>query len=122
MRRSLLFFLASLLAFQTFAQTDANLGIIPVPVSIKKDNGTFQLDKTVVLVSNETANAKTADLLNAFIVTKGGFALREAKTLTVGQKAIVLTSAGADKLPKEGYTITITANQIKVVGTEVGLF
>ncbi|WP_316784184.1 beta-N-acetylhexosaminidase [Pedobacter frigiditerrae] len=122
MKRSLLFFLASLLAFQTFAQTDANLGIIPVPVSIKKNSGTFALDKTVVLVSKEAANAKTADLLNAFIVTKGGFALREAKTLTAGQKAIVLTSAGAVQLPKEGYTITITANQIKVVGTEVGLF
>ena len=122
MKKSVLLFLSSFIVFQTLAQTDANMGIIPVPVAIKKTNGTFQLDKTVTLISNETANAKTADLLNAFIVTKGGFALREDKTVKSGQKSIILTSAGAEKLPSEGYTIQITANQIKVVGKDAGLF
>ncbi|TKC10575.1 beta-N-acetylhexosaminidase [Pedobacter polaris] len=122
MKRIFLLLLPTILTFQAFAQTDANMGIIPVPVSIKKNNGTFQLDKSVALISNETANAKTADLLNAFIVTKGGFALRETKAVTNTQKAIVLTSVGADKLPAEGYTIQITTNQIKVIGSGAGLF
>ncbi len=122
MRKSLLFFIASFIALQAIAQTDANLGIIPAPVSIKKNTGTFSLDKTVTLISTEAANAKTADLLNAYIVTKGGFALREAKMVTAGQKAIVLTSVGAANLPKEGYTLQITPNQIKVVGSGAGLF
>lgn len=122
MKKSLLFFLATFTAIQSFAQTDSNMGIIPAPVSIKKNSGTFQLDKTVVLVSNQIANAKTADLLNAFIVTKGGFALREAKAVTSGQKAIVITTAGSEKLPAEGYTIEITKNQIKVIGSNSGLF
>lgn len=122
MKKSILLFLSSFIVFQTLAQTDANMGIIPVPVAIKKTSGTFQLDKTVALISNESANAKTADLLNAFIVTKGGFALRETKTVTSGQKSIILTSAGAEKLPAEGYTIQISANQIKVVGKDAGLF
>ncbi|MBY0542554.1 MAG: family 20 glycosylhydrolase [Sphingobacteriaceae bacterium] len=122
MKKSILLFLSSFIVFQTLAQTDANMGIIPVPVAIKKTSGTFQLDKTVALISNESANAKTADLLNAFIVTKGGFALRETKTVTSGQKSIILTSAGAEKLPVEGYTIQISANQIKVVGKDAGLF
>jgi len=110
-----------LLFSASFAQTDPNLGIIPAPVAIQKNAGNFVLDKTVVLVSTEAKNARSADLLNAFIVTKGGFALREAKTVA-GQKAIVLTSAGAEKLPAEGYTIQITPTQVKVVGSEVGLF
>lgn len=122
MKKSILLFLSSFIVFQTLAQTDANMGIIPVPVAIKKTSGTFQLDKTVALISNESVNAKTADLLNAFIVTKGGFALRETKTVTSGQKSIILTSAGAEKLPLEGYTIQISANQIKVVGKDAGLF
>lgn len=122
MKKSILLFLSSFIVFQTLAQTDANMGIIPVPVAIKKTSGTFQLDKTVALISNESANAKTADLLNAFIVTKGGFALRETTTVTSGQKSIILTSAGAEKLPVEGYTIQISANQIKVVGKDAGLF
>ena len=122
MKRFFLFLLPAFIAVQSLAQTDVNMGIIPAPVSVKKTSGTFVLDKTVALISNETANAKSADLLNAFIVTKGGFALREAKTLASGQKAIILTSAGADKLPAEGYTIQISANQIKVVGKDAGLF
>lgn len=122
MKRFFLFLLPAFIAVQSLAQTDANMGIIPAPVSVKKTTGTFVLDKTVALISNETANAKSADLLNAFIVNKGGFALREAKTLASGQKAIILTSAGADKLPAEGYTIQISANQIKVVGKDAGLF
>ncbi len=122
MKRTFLILLSAFIGFQSFAQTDENLGIIPVPVSIKRMNGNFQLDKTVAIISNETTNARTADLLNAFIVTKGGFALREAKSVATGQKAVVLTSVGANKLPAEGYTIQVTANQIKLTGSEVGLF
>lgn len=98
------------------------MGIIPAPVAVKKSNGIFLLDKTVALISKEPSNAKTADLLNAFIVTKGGFALREAKAVGAGQKAIVLTSVGAKQLPTEGYIILIKANEIEIVGTGAGLF
>jgi hexosaminidase len=122
MKKAFLLVFSICLAIQGFAQTDANLGIIPAPVSIKKSGANFLLDKTVCIQSNETANAKTADLLNAFIVTKGGFALRESKVLAAGQKAVVLTSIGAEKLPAEGYTIKITPNQVKLVGSEKGLF
>ena len=122
MRKISLLFLIAFFALNSFAQTDANMGIIPAPVSVKKNSGTFLLDKTVALVNVEIANAKTADLLNAFIVKKGGFSLREAKSVTNGQKAVVLTSVGADKLPAEGYSIQITKDQIKVVGKDAGLF
>jgi hexosaminidase len=122
MKRTALLLVATFIAFQTFAQTDANMGIIPAPVSVKKTNQIFQLDQTVTLISTEAANAQTADLLNAFIVKNGGFALRESKAATSGQKAIVLTSVGADQLPDEGYSIQITTSGIKVVGKGAGLF
>ncbi len=115
------------------AQTDENLGIIPAPVAIEKKTGFFMLDKTVVLVSGEAENAGTADLLNAFIVSKGGFALRTSATLkpsgmpatvktAAKGKSIVLTSAGAGKLPAEGYLLDVSANQITVTGKGAGLF
>ncbi|MES2419621.1 MAG: family 20 glycosylhydrolase [Bacteroidota bacterium] len=122
MKKFLLFFIAVFTTCSVFSQTDVNMGIIPAPVSVVKNNGTFFLDKTVVLVSNEVANANTADLLNAFIVNKGGFALRVAKAVTAGQKGIILTSVGANKLPAEGYTIQISPKQIKVTGSGAGLF
>lgn len=103
------------------AQTDANLGIIPAPVSVEKQAGFFKLDKTVVLVSNETPNAATADMLNAFIANKGGFALRTAKAAGT-QHAIILSSAGADQLPAEGYTLQVNEKSITVTGKDAGLF
>ncbi|RZJ79385.1 MAG: beta-N-acetylhexosaminidase [Flavobacterium sp.] len=122
MKKISLLFLINFFVLTSFAQTDINMGIIPAPFSVKKNSGTFILDKTTTLISTEIANAKTTDLLNAFIVKKGGFALREAKSVASGQKAVVLTSVGADQLPAEGYTINITKDQIKVVGKDAGLF
>jgi hexosaminidase len=108
------------ISFTAFAQNDANLGIIPVPVSVVKHAGVFTLDKTVVLVAN--GNSKVADLLNAYIANRGGFALREQQTATVAQKAIVLSTAGASDLPAEGYRIKVTDKQILLTGKEAGLF
>ncbi|RZL45519.1 MAG: beta-N-acetylhexosaminidase, partial [Pedobacter sp.] len=122
MKKLYFLLLISLFSSNIFAQSDENMGIIPVPASIKKNSGQFILDKTVVLLSSETANAKNADLLNAFIVSKGGFSLRTEKAIAKGQKTIVLTSVGADQLPLEGYSINISANEIKVVGKDAGLF
>jgi len=109
------------LALSVKAQTDANLGIIPAPVSVEKKSGFFKLDKTVVLISNETANAATADMLNAFIAQKGGFALRTAKTAG-NDHAIVLSSAGADKLPAEGYELQVSGTTVTITGKGAGLF
>jgi hexosaminidase len=110
------------LALRAGAQTDENLGIIPAPVSVEKKSGAFQLNKTVVLVSNDAQNANTADLLNAYIVTKGQFALRMAKAVPNGQPSIILTSKGAEQLPAEGYEIEVTSKNITVKGKGAGLF
>jgi hexosaminidase len=103
------------------AQTDENLGIIPAPVMLERQSGFFKLDKTVVLISNEVANAATADMLNAFITDKGGFALRTAKSAGT-ERVILLSSAGAEKLPAEGYQLTVNAKTITVTGKGAGLF
>ncbi|SER46555.1 beta-N-acetylhexosaminidase [Pedobacter rhizosphaerae] len=122
MNKALSIFIGVLISSSAFAQRDPNLGIIPAPVSVTKNAGTFLLDKTVVLVHQDADDAKMGDLLNAFIVNKAGFALRESKTAGTNQKTIVLTSVGADKLPAEGYTIKVTPNQIVLTGKGAGLF
>lgn len=104
------------------AQHDKYLGIIPAPVSVEKQTGYFKLDKTVVLVQGDQANAATADLLNAFIANKGGFALREVKQAGKAERAIVFTTKGAENLPAEGYKINVTPQQIEVIGKDAGLF
>jgi hexosaminidase len=122
MKKIVPFVLFYLCTFSVYSQTDQNMGIIPAPVSISKGAGIFQLDKTVVLISNDPANARMADILNAFVVTKAGFALREVKKAEPAQRAIILTSAGAGQLPAEGYTIKIEAKKITLTGKTAGLF
>lgn len=122
MKKLLAITLLAFLSVSGFAQDDVNMGIIPAPVSVKKKAGSFKLDKTVVLVSTDVANARSADLLNAYIVSKAGFALRETKVTGANDKSIVLTSAGSDQLPAEGYKIDITDKKITVTGKGAGLF
>lgn len=109
------------ITFSVKAQTDENLGIIPAPVSVQRNTGFFKLDKTVVLISAETANAATADMLNAFIAQKGGFALRNTKDAGT-MRTITLSAAGADKLPAEGYELQVNAKDITITGKGAGLF
>jgi hexosaminidase len=122
MNKALSIFVGVLMSTSVFAQSDPNLGIIPAPVSITRANGNFILDKTTILVNQSIDGVKINDLLNAFIVTKAGFALREAKVAQPNQKSIILTSSGADKLPAEGYTIRVTPNQVVITGSGAGLF
>lgn len=122
MKKFLSCILFATMAIPALAQQDVNLGIIPAPVSVQKSSGTFVLDKTVVIVAAQPETSKAADLLNAYIAAQGGFALREANSVTGKQKAIVLTTDGADQLPEEGYKISVTANKIQVTGKGAGLF
>lgn len=122
MNKALSVFIGVLISSSVFAQRDPNLGIIPAPVSITRASGNFELDKTTVLVNQSIDGVKMTDLLNAFIVTKAGFALRETKITQPNQKAIILTSVGADQLPAEGYTIKVTPKQIVLTGKGAGLF
>jgi hexosaminidase len=122
MKKLLSCILFATMAIPALAQQDANMGIIPAPVSVQKSSGTFVLDKTVVIVAAQPETSKAADLLNAYIAAQGGFALREANSVTGKQKAIVLTTDGADQLPAEGYKISVTANKIQVTGKGAGLF
>ena len=122
MKKPLLILTVMAFAVNVFAQQDINLGIIPAPQSVVEKEGKFILDKTVVLVSADPKNAAIADMLNAFIVNRGGFALRTAKTINPGQKSLVLSSADTDKLGDEAYKIQISGNQVILTGRGAGLF
>jgi hexosaminidase len=121
-KKSILFCCCFLALVNSFAQSDENMGIIPAPVAVVKNNGSFVLDNTVVLVNEDLSNAKTADLLHAYFLDQMGMDLKSEKALKGNQKAIVLSSKGADNLPSEGYIISIATHQIKITGKNAGLF
>lgn len=105
------------------AQTDANLGIIPAPVSVIKSNGNFALSGNV-LIQALPADAKIAQMLKEFLATKGVNAkIASTKTtLVAGQKVILLEQDIERKLPAEGYKISIKGNKAVLTGKDAGLF
>ncbi len=121
MKKIFLVTVASLMMLGANAQTDVNMGIIPAPLFVQKNGGSFLLDKSVVILSNDIKNARIVGVLQSFATSKG-YTLKQVKSLAAGQKAIELTSVGADKLPTEGYQIKITTNKIKLIGKDAGLF
>ncbi len=123
MRKLLFSFLATILISKASAQTDVNMGIIPAPVSITKTAGNFTLGNNVLILATPSGQA-VASTLKQFLATKGVTAkLVSAKTpLTANQKAIVLRNDANQKLPNEGYQISIKANRIILDGRNAGLF
>jgi len=98
------------------------MGIIPAPVSIKKNTGTFILSRETSIVA-DSPNNKAVLFLADYLHSK--------KMLNIHPKAndgntivnsIVLTSAGTDGLPAEGYRLTITPEKITIAGKGAGLF
>src|SRR6201996_3598901 len=105
------------------AQTpDPNMGIIPAPVSVKKAPGEFTLSQETVLLA-DSLNTPSVNFLTGYLQTKAMLHI-QPKANTGGQvnNSIVLTSAGSDGLPAEGYRLIISPNNITIVAKGAGMF
>jgi len=102
--------------------TGPNLGIIPAPVSVKKTSGQFILSRETKLLA-DSPNNKAVLFLADYL--HGKKMLNIQPELTNNRNAnnsLVLTSAGTDSLPAEGYRLTITPQQVIIAGKGAGLF
>jgi len=118
----MLFALLTVFATVVKAQdTDPNLGIIPVPVSVKKATGQFVLSQQTTIQADSPSNKAVLffkDYLANNLAYHKAIVAESSKTANI----ITLTSAGTDNLPAEGYRLTITPQQITVAGKGAGLF
>jgi hexosaminidase len=118
--------LAALLVASSFCvnaqDTDPYAGIIPAPVSVKKAPGEFVLSQETLVQADSPAN-KAVQFFSAYLANNMAYnkqvAMRNARVSTT---TILLTSAGTENLPAEGYRLTITPQQITVAGKGAGLF
>jgi hexosaminidase len=102
--------------------TGPNLGIIPAPVSIKKASGNFVLSRQTVLLA-DSINNKSVVFLADYLRSKKMLNIRPALDSNKNAaNSIILTSAGTDSLPAEGYRLIITPQQITIAGKGAGLF
>jgi hexosaminidase len=102
--------------------TDPNMGIIPAPVSLKKGQGEFVLSQQTVILA-DSLNNKAVLFLTDYIQNKAMLHVQlQQNNGAATANSIVLTSAGTDGLPPDGYRLTISPQQIIISGKGAGLF
>jgi hexosaminidase len=104
---------------------DPNMGIIPVPASIKKGTGTFVFTQlTTIRADNPTD--KSILYLKDFLLNnhfKNKILTYNPKTFKTSRgKSLILTSIGSEGIPEEGYKLTVTPDKITIIGKGAGLF
>jgi hexosaminidase len=102
--------------------TDPNLGIIPAPVSVKKAPGTFVLSQETQIFADSVDN-KAVVFLSDYL--KNTAMLHMPIKINSGNRvgnSVVLTSAGTEGLPIEGYRLTITPTNVTIAAKGAGLF
>ncbi|WP_461451997.1 family 20 glycosylhydrolase [Mucilaginibacter sp.] len=98
------------------------MGIIPAPVSLQKQPGTFTLSQQTAFVA-DSPNNKAVLFLADYLHSKRMLNIQpKANSGNDIVNGIVLTSAGTDGLPAEGYRLTITPQKITIAGKGAGLF
>lgn len=121
--RILLGVLCVCLSYNLKAQeADPNMGIIPAPVSVKKAVGTFVFSQETAVLA-DTIDHKAVVFLTEYLQNKS--ALRVQPKLYNGQSGnntLVLTSTGSENLPADGYRLSVTPQNIVLVGKGAGLF
>jgi hexosaminidase len=122
-RLLLLLFIFSLSAFAQI--TDANLGIIPAPLSVQKQEGFFELNKETALQYQTESDLKVAQLFATLVKAQSGFDLVIAKNFIVKPKTIIsFNSATAIEKTSnlEAYQLQVTSDQINLQGSSKGVF
>jgi hexosaminidase len=102
---------------------DPNMGIIPAPVSVKKTPGEFVLSRETVILADSVTN-KAVVFLADYLKNKAMLRMQLKPNTAANNAAssLVLTSAGTENLPAEGYRLTITPQKVLIAGKGVGLF
>ncbi len=98
------------------------MGIIPAPVSVKKLSGAFTWNKQTLLLADSVNNKAVvffADYVHHKLALNNQL---KSNTSQNAPNAIVFTAQGAENLPAQGYKLTITPQQVTVVGKGAGLF
>jgi hexosaminidase len=121
--RLLLIVLSVFLSTELKAQDiDPNMGIIPAPVSVKKNTGNFVLSRETTLLA-DTIDNKAVVFLVDYLQNKTALRIQPKQNSGQnGNNSVVLTSIGSENLPIDGYRLTVTPQNITVVGKGAGLF
>jgi len=107
-----------------FSQTNS-ISIVPIPVSVTVNTGTFQLtDKTAIELASTDADAgRVAHFLADALNTPTGYKIPVTKSASGGGIKLVLLPAEDKSLGNEGYKLSVTTNGVTLSANKAaGLF
>ena len=111
---------AALLAGNTLPTEtkESAISIIPQPLSIKRDNGSFRINKsTGIWVSGASGELRmVAEQLAARLNASTGYSIPVSVRSQGGSNAIILALTGDENLGTEGYRLTATEKSIRIEG------
>ena len=116
-------FMAIFAGMVSAQDNDPNMGIIPAPVFVKKTPGEFVLSQQTIILADTMTN-KAVVFLTDYLKNKAMLRMQLKANVPANNAAssLVLTSAGTDSLPVNGYRLTITPQKIIIAGKGAGLF
>lgn len=109
--KNILFAILVFFTATVFAQ-QKEVFIVPQPVSMTVNEGTFILTDKTILVADKSAKHE-ADMLNFYLKKLYGFTL-PVKATAGKENAIILNVSGKDR--KDGYDLQSTEKQITITG------
>ena len=99
------------------------INIIPQPKTVKRIGGEFELNKDTKIVAADETAVKMAVNLNSLLMENYGLTLDITKQAeTTNSIALLTAPENAAVQAKEGYILKIEPEQIRISGTETGLF
>lgn len=117
-------FLSCLILFGAFAQNEMP-ALIPLPLSVKKGTGIFELKPTCVIeVSLESNEAKrVAEFLSKKLAMATGYPLPVRQSIKSSKNNLALTLVNDTSLGNEGYRLNVTTTNVSVEANKpAGLF
>ena len=121
-----LFFLLFITSTTVFSQIiDPNLGIIPAPLSVEKQEGFFQINSQTALQFETESDQKVAQLFAILVKSQSGIDLVIAKNF-INKPSSIISFNSAQAIEslnnQESYSLTIQDNQVKLNGSAKGVF
>jgi hexosaminidase len=129
LRRMTVYLISAILASTLLLageKSDPSISVIPKPLSVKKESGSFVLSKSTMIVFDSDVDGlqRIANDLAARLRTVTGYAIPVTDHLTDGaDRTIVLTTVGDRKLGLEGYRLNVTKKSVRIeASTPAGIF
>lgn len=120
--KQVIVFVLMLWQVQVFSQTTP-LHIIPAPLTVKEEKGTFTYNATTNIIA-DAESRNTVQFLTTWLTQNGLYKKAPVYGPSVKDalNTIQITSKGADLLPNEGYKLEVTPRFVKLTGKGAGLF